>query len=409
MQDVVKKRRYHISYLIILFIIVTGSPGYSKGPELTIPFQVINNFIIIDLKVNGSPGMKFIYDSGSEHSLFFERELAQLFKVNIGRSIKIFGSDLSRPIDATIGKMVNFETDENQMVQADIIILDENIFQLDKYSGLPISGIIGNSFFKHKVLEIDYDRLKLKVFTPNNINPKKSGYHEVQTRWLKGKPYIKPKFYFTNTGIKEGEILFDSGASLGLLLYKNFLDTTMIPDKLIPGTIGMGLGGPLEGYLGRIQKMEIGWAVEENVITNFQQIDTFTLKNDQSGKQGILGNSIISKFNVLLDFNNQKLYLKRNRFGKKSARIDRSGLFIIASGVNLNEYTVKDVIRNSAAMEAGILPGDKILRINGFSSKNYNLGTLNAKFSKPGKKKVRLKILRNGKKFNISFQLRDII
>ena len=155
--------------------------------------------------------------------------------------------------------------------------------------------------------------------------------------------------------------------------------------------------------------MEIGWAVEENVITNFQQIDTFTLKNDQSGKQGILGNSIISKFNVLLDFNNQKLYLKRNRFGKKSARIDRSGLFIIASGVNLNEYTVKDVIRNSAAMEAGILPGDKILRINGFSSKNYNLGTLNAKFSKPGKKKVRLKILRNGKKFNISFQLRDII
>ena len=116
MQDVVKKRRYHITYLIILFIIVTGSPGYSKGPELTIPFQLINNFIIIDLKVNGSPGMKFIDDSGSEHSLFFERELAQIFKINIGRSIKIFGSDLSRPIDASIGKMVNFETADNQNV-----------------------------------------------------------------------------------------------------------------------------------------------------------------------------------------------------------------------------------------------------------------------------------------------------
>lgn len=410
MQSEVQILRYKISIILIwCCFFFTGTHCFARAPELTIPFQVINNFIIINLKVNGSPEMKFIYDSGSEHSLFFDKDVATVFQISTGRPIRVFGSDLSKPIDAFIGKAVNFESTENQTVQADIIILDENIFHLDEYSGLPISGIIGNSFFRNKILEIDYDGLKLKIYSQNQINPIKAGFKEIASHWLKGKPYLKATIHFNSNTNKEGDILFDSGASVGLLLYKNYLDTSMIPHKLIPGSIGMGLGGPIEGFLGRIHRLEMDWVEEQNVITNFQQLDSATLENDQSKKLGIVGNSLISKYNVFLDFSSQKIYLKKNRFGKRTPHIDRSGLFIIASGVNLNEFTIKEIIVNSPAMKVGLLPGDRIIRINGFSGRNYTLGELNRKFSRTGRKKVTLTVLRAGKKHKYTFWLKDII
>jgi hypothetical protein len=48
----------------------------------------------------------------------------------------------------------------------------------------------------------------------------------------------------------------DTGAGLPLLLYTDTNEAINIPPKVIRSNIAMGLGGYIEGYLGRIQEIQ---------------------------------------------------------------------------------------------------------------------------------------------------------
>lgn len=361
------------------------------------------------MQVNGSPPLKFIFDTGSEHSLFFERGLADLLKIKISRTIQIYGSDLSRPIDAFVGRDVNFEAMNKMAMKADIIVLDENIFQFTEYLGTRISGIIGNSLFRSKVIELDFDHLMINVYSPNGYNPDRHGYNEIAGRWIKGKPYIESDVSFTDSVREKKLLLLDTGASIGLLLYAEKMDTSYMPSKLIPGMMGMGLGGPIQGYIGRIGEIQIGERRLKNVVTHFQHIQHRDTLTDLSGKEGIVGNLLISRFNVVLDYHFQHIYLKTNRSSKKKVPVDRSGLYIVATGENLNEFEIRRIMPGTAGEEAGLEVGDKIIRFNRFSARNFTLGDINRHLSNSKRKKIHLTILRNGEKIKKTLFLRDII
>lgn len=406
----------HKCWMVICFtIFITFNPAFCSDqninlkPEITIPFEIHSNFIILNLKVNGVGNMKFIYDSGSEHSLFFELAMAQFLNFRMIRSIQIFGSDMSKPIEAYVGQGVEFETEKKQRLLSDIIILNENIFKLNEYFGIEISGIVGNSMFRNKVMEIDYDKLVLKIYAIENFDPVKSKFKEIPSRWIKGKPYIYPNVKTTTLANEHSTLLFDTGASIGLLLYTNFMKKDAMPDKMIPGTMGMGLGGPIEGYIGRVDGIEMSEFKFDNIITHFQKIDSSLLTNDESAKHGIIGNSLISHFNVALDFSNHRLYLKNNKSSKKKMNVDRSGLLIVANGVKLNEFTVREVMVNSAGAEADIRSGDILIKINNLSSQFYSLGDINNRLASNKKNKVKLILNRDGKKVKKVLYLKDVI
>jgi C-terminal processing protease CtpA/Prc len=173
--------------------------------------------------------------------------------------------------------------------------------------------------------------------------------------------------------------------------------------------MGMGLGGPIEGYIGRVDNIIMEDFKFDNVITHYQKLDSSKLNIDESDKHGIMGNALISHFNVALDFSNQKLYLKKNSTSNKKMDVDRSGLFIIATGTNLDEYVVKDVIKGSAAEDAGILPGDIIHRFNGLTIRIFTLSDLNSRLSSSRKKKIKMILIRDGVKMKKTIYLRDVI
>lgn len=379
-------------------------------PELIIPFEIQNNFIILNFKVNSVSNIRFIYDSGSEHSLFFEKSLAELLNFKFIRRIQIYGSDLSMPISAVVAQGIKFETESKQTLNTDIIVMEENLFRLNEYFGIEISGIIGNSMFRNKVIELDYDKLLLKVYSIEQFDPEKLKFTEIPSKWIKGKPYIYPSIITSaSKPIYNTTLLFDTGASIGLLLYTNHLKEGELPAKMIPGTMGMGLGGPIEGYIGRVDGITINEFNFGNIITHFQNLDTINIRKDESFKHGIIGNSLISHFNVALDFSNHKLYLKRNKSTDKSMNVDRSGLLIVASGPRLDEFFVKDIMKGSAGDLAQIHPGDKILKFNGISARFYTLPDINDRLANRKRDKVSFVLLRDGKKVKKTVMLKDVI
>lgn len=405
-----------LSHVLVCFVLLgcndilaVNTPRVNR-PDFVIPFEIQNNFIILNFKVNSVSNIKFIYDSGSEHSLFFEKSLAEFLNFKFIRRIQIYGSDLSMPIDAVVAQGIKFETTNKQILNTDIIVLEDNIFRLNEYFGIEISGIIGNSMFRNKVIELDYDKLLLKVYSIEQFDASKLKFQEIPSRWIKGKPYVYPSVINSSSKpIHNSILLFDTGASIGLLLYTNYLKEGELPAKMIPGTMGMGLGGPIEGFIGRVDGISIDAFSFGNIITHFQNLDSINLKKDESLKHGIMGNALISHFNVALDFSNHKLYLKRNKSTDKSMNVDRSGLLIIASGANLDEFFVKDIMKGSAGETAQIKPGDRIMKFNGVSTRFYTLPDINDRLSNRKRNKVRFVLLRDGKKVKTTLILKDVI
>ena len=145
-----------------------------------------------------------------------------------------------------------------------------------------------------------------------------------------------------------------------------------VPENAIVGSLGKGIGGDVQGYVGMIDSFKLtNDLVFQKPLSYFQQFD-LEYNQDHIFRNAIIGNTLLERFHIVIDYINQVLYLKPNKNFKKAFKYDRSGLSIIASGKNLNTYIVSSVIKGSPADNAGILPGDEIRIYEGsfFTDKN---------------------------------------
>jgi C-terminal processing protease CtpA/Prc len=122
-----------------------------------------------------------------------------------------------------------------------------------------------------------------------------------------------------------------------------------------------------------------------------------------------VGGEILSRFTVVFNFPQGKLYLKKNADFKKEFFLNLSGLEMKAKGSKLDVYEVMDVRDLSPAREAGILAGDLIISINGMMTKDMKLNQLNALLNSAPGKRVRVEIERNKIKQRLEFKLQSQI
>lgn len=126
-------------------------------------------------------------------------------------------------------------------------------------------------------------------------------------------------------------------------------------------------------------------------------------------RNGIIGNQILNRFEVTIDYINEKLYLEPEKNFKKKFQYDKSGLIIAASGANLNVFTVVDIIAGSPAEQAGVQIGDEIKTINGLPTSFLHLFDITKRLRKRAGKRVRLVIKRGDERLRFKFRLRELI
>ncbi|NJL76628.1 MAG: PDZ domain-containing protein [Saprospiraceae bacterium] len=146
-----------------------------------------------------------------------------------------------------------------------------------------------------------------------------------------------------------------------------------------------------------------------NIVTSFQEADTIIDAKILNERNGIVGNTILQRFRVIIDYWDEKVYLKPNKYYKAEFPFNRSGLMVVASGKALNMFTVQFVIPNSPAQLAGIEKGDVIVRINGVATKFMKLADVTSKLQKKEGKKVDLVLLRADERLKTRLVLKDIL
>jgi len=403
--------------LFIGFITIIGLIGQPIGTDLLngktsieIPFKYNQGFMLLDVEIDKTLPLKFIFDTGAEHTIMFQKIMADLIDMDYTNRIRILGADISNDVHALISRNIFLKLKKGSAIQRDLLVLEEEIAKLREAIGEDIGGILGTSVFKSMVVKIDYRKEKITIIHPLEFEPPKrdKGYKEFDIQVVQNKAYIETPITLQNGNKYKSLLLIDTGAAIPLLIHTNTDSSLVVPDIVIDGRLGFGLGGPIKGFLGKIKRLRLGPYKFDFPLTSFQDIDLETFKQSAIIRNGILGNKLLSRFDVIIDYFNHKLYLKPRKKYNEEFKYDLSGLEIVARGKEFNKFEVRKVVPNSPAAEVDIREGDKIKKIGLFSSKYYSLERLVNKLeSKPGKK-IKFKIERNGQTLVKKFKLRDL-
>lgn len=377
--------------------------------KVDIPFEYENNFIIVKVTFNDVFPLKFIFDTGAEHTILTRREITDLLQINYDRQFKIKGADLSTNLYAYLARGVKLTIHNMIAENRSILVLEEDYFRFEEFGGINVQGIIGADLFRRYVVKIDYRRKVITIYDPHHFKQPDSHFQEIPVEFHRNKPYLFAGTIFAKDTIPQAKYLMDTGASIALLLYTNGQPKVELPPQFITTKIGMGLGGYLEGFLGRTEKLEIGNFPLEDVITNFQEIPPDADTTYLNGRNGIIGNQILNRFTMIVDYINGKVYFKPEKKFRQKFQYDKSGIILAASGINLNIFTVVDIIKGSPAEKAGILIGDEIKKVNGIPTILLRLESILQRFRGKSGKKVHLLIERSSAKIKKQIVLQDLI
>ncbi|MBK7243338.1 MAG: hypothetical protein IT265_09875 [Saprospiraceae bacterium] len=352
--------------------------------------------------------MHFIFDTGAEHHLLFDHTYTDLFTNTYLREVKIMGADLQQEVNAWITKPMEFNIPVFGSMQLPLVVLQQELFHLNQIVGEDIHGILSASMFSHHLIQIDFKNHFITLL-PIDYEPGKK-FSSCDITVIKNKPYLSAYYTGINsTPTKIPTLLLDTGAGLPLLLYTGSSSDIQIPEKTISGKLGTGLGGLLNGYIGKLPEFSFCDFTFKNVISNYQELNPLLTNKEQVIKQGIIGNQILDQFTVVFDYIHQKVYFKPNKNFKQELDIDCSGLSIIAGGPDLRNYYVRFVVPGSAGELAGVMEGDQIKWINKKPTKWYNMNQIQRFLQKDEGKKLKLGLIRNGQKLNTTLILKKII
>ncbi|MCC7505816.1 MAG: aspartyl protease family protein [Saprospiraceae bacterium] len=396
-----------------LFWLLPAQNGFHLPPgrrQVDIPFEYSNNFIILTLHFNGFLPLKFIFDTGAEHTVLTKREISDLMKVPYEREFQITGSDLTTPLVAYLARRIRFDIPEKAVAPSeDILVLQEDYFRFEEYAGIEVHGILSANAFSRYVIKINYQRRIITLYDRDYFRPPGNDYLAIPLEIYRNKPYVNTTLQVLPDSAAAVKLLLDTGAGMSLLLFTDTHPLLHPPDNALASNIGMGLGGYLEGFAGRVFRLELGQFSQQSIVTFFQQIDTTVNYEYLNKRNGLLGNGLLSRFSLIIDYQKQQLWLKPTKNYQAEYVFDRSGMSIIASGPKLDVFIVQNVLPNSPALEADIRPGDQILRVGTTPSVFLTLPDIQRKLlGKPGKK-VNITLRRDGEKIKKTVVLRDML
>ncbi|HMW40065.1 MAG: PDZ domain-containing protein [Saprospiraceae bacterium] len=394
--------------LQLVFCLSLILPGQTTA-AIRIPFRYVQNFIVLDLKLEHVLPLKMIFDTGAEHHLLFDKKHTDLISNAYLREVRVMGSDLQQEIPALLTTSLDLGLTDRQHRNAQFVVLLEQIGSVSEMLGEQIDGILSASIFADNVFEINYKHHYIQIYEGLPSPKKLLGFGRCSLQIYKNKPFVN-----SNLTIARGtdpvalNLLIDTGAGISVLLYKSTQSTLSLPDSLIPGKLGSGLGGLLNGFLARTEKLDFCNTSFDKVITSFQEINTEYSERESRFKQGLIGNQVLEKYTLMLDYMHSTLYWKQST-PDRTIRTDRSGMTLVAGGYEFNQFTVAHILPGSPADRMGITTGDRILSVNRWPAGWLNLRQIQRRLSRTGDQKVRLRISHEGHKKTLVLSLKDVI
>ena len=381
--------------------------------QYSLPFEVVNNLIIVKVVLNNTLPLKFIVDTGVRTSILTDKTFSDILNISYSRKITIPGAGGEKLVDAYIAPNIRLDIEGVVGNGHAILVLEEDLLQLKNFLGKNVQGILGFELFSRFIVDINYQNRVMTLYEPDAFARKKlEGRRKYLTLPITvedTKPYCYADLVYRNGKRFKAKFMIDTGATHAILLDVNSSEEVDIPEPSIESHLGRGLAGDINGKIARLKKVDFDQFHFDEVICTFPEKEFYLQGYEKVYRNGTLGGEILSRFRVIFNFMDGYLYLKKNRRYRDSFDYNMSGVIVKAEGLYLNTFKILEVRRNSTADMADVKAGDVILRINNNASHSLKLNEINGIFNSKENKVIRLELLREGQVLQRKFKLERII
>ena len=365
----------------------------------------------------------FMLDSGASKS-FIDSTYAAKLGLKLGEGIP--GAGAGGTANFYPVKLPGFSV-------GDIEFEEQTIFSFPigniakRFTGLTLGGMLGYDFLSRFITEINFEDSTITFYQPDTFDVIQKKMKRVETALSEkappgetsaqpgepansctiDAPLLNNIFSFRaiiNDSIS-GRFLLDTGANASIL-FKNFISRhNLNPTSPVEVSI-FGAGGEQKTILSRTNSIRLCEFTIKEPVFSFSQEKVGIGAFDKV--DGIIGNNILSRFNVTLDYRDQKVMLTRNNLFSRPFFMDKSG--IIPEITEDGSIRVHYAIKGTPAARAGIRNGDLIIKANGYRlSGKEGLKRLGKLASGRNGKIINMVVKRNGKVIRLKLRLKKYI
>jgi hypothetical protein len=404
---------------------------------------LVNNLIILPIKVNGIE-LNFLVDTGTKETILFSLDENNTIPLLNVETITLKGLGMQ-------GAVKGLKSFKNTLSvkcldflnQEIIIILDQN-FNFSSALGIEVNGIIGYHFFSHIVAKMDYVKKNIFIYNTDKYNKDKliNKFQVFDFSLENERPYIMTQVEL-NGRIIDAKCLIDTGNSDGLWIFASKENDISAPGSNFADYLGRGFSGDIFGKKAKVSNLLLGKFSFDSVITAFP--DSLSVVNIKMVKDrlGTIGGEVLKRFYVIFDYQNNHLYVKKNKFYTDKFRYNTSGITIHHVGMQwykeeiipekklavsqviqykngnsaeltynfklLPVYEIVKIRNNSPAAKAGLQIGDEIIKINGSAVYRKSLDKINQLLRAGNQEEIRIVVARHGKEFTYKFKIVDVL
>lgn len=437
---------------ILLLVLCCNSLGFSQGKFIIqnknksdkVSFKLINNLIIIPVKVNDVE-LSFILDTGVGKTIIFNySNISDSLKIKNAEPIYLRGLGEGDSVEALKSKNNDFRigaaVNSNQELFA---VFNENINFAPRL-GLAIHGIVGYDLFKDLIIEINYSGKYIKLFEPEKFEYKNCKKCEtLPLEFYNKKPYVDALVKIEEKSIPI-KLLIDTGGSDALWLFEDDSLGIKHNDKYFIDFLGHGLSGSVYGKRSIVKEFALNGFVLKNANVAFPDASSISFARQFKERNGSLAGNILKRFNILFNYQKRIIIIKKNSLFKQEFSYNKSGIELEHNGVRFVEevdykvnkdnnlvdndiytenrivfnssykfslkpaYAIAELRENSPAHKAGLLTGDIVLSINGKSTHQFTLQDIMQRFYDKEGTKIKLTVERYGHVFSVTFRLEKL-
>ena len=387
--------------LVYLICILAAGAANAQAPLTTVPFTLHGDHIFVQLSVDHSDPLDFIFDTGDGLTVL-DLNVAQ----DLGLDLKHveYHESVQGLISGAIIKHNTLELN-GMLMEKNIKVYSTSLNHLEISIGRNVDGIVGWDLLRHHPVTIDWDNNVIEVYADGD-HPKLGT--PIPFKLVNSIPTIEATTVLNNGESITGTYFVNTGAGTSMDFNTPFAKANNIADKTGEhySYLIKGLGDvETKHFEGRLKSFDMGGHVFNDIPIGISE-SMSGLQGDPK-VAGIIGSRFLRQMNMVLDYSNNTIYFSENSLYGKKIPVNCSGLDVQMTE-DKSGVLIHQVYEGSPAADAGVKQNDQLVSIDGKSAMEMGLIGIEEALKEIGAT-VELVIKSGGSEKTITITLKELI